>query len=691
MYTRSWQKGHIVKIGSVESYDVPIPDMPPERTMANYDLATKKQYFVYEQLPDSIGHWDRQEQKRFVDEQLHKRKHGEWQLINGQPIYITGKFWYAINYWTPQVGKKMEFRIPQLQVMQHWDMCVRDELCLGQFLIKPRRFGGTELYLAEGYEHVSRVRDHHFGMQNLSGKDAEKDYTRIIRGHAYMKPWFRPINQGSTHPKQGLILSMPSRAITHNSIMRAQDYGMYGKQSTTVKTLDSRITYEATEVGKYDGDILHRYRMGEMGKLQDKKMNPLAQLAIIARCLEKDSGTGILGKMVVETTVEDNKDKSGSPTSLSSLQMSQELWNDSDPNRRNKNGRTASGLYRLYINAIDGAKVDEYGFPQKEFTRKFIQNERESKKREALSSFKRQYPIDLTDVFTPNSSITAFNGDILSTRIRQNSEGLDWKDSAFTDTGELYTNPCVRGNLIWEKQDQKVRWLPNAEGKWIIEQHPQKPCAYKMKGGFKSPANVLDYAIGTDPIDQGEEVESYYKSDAAIAVKRRQDLMLDDPDEEDFNKMTTNRFICSYLHRPDNPTTYYDDLVKTCFYFGAKVFGETNKGKNCMNYFREKGWNNYLAYSTPETAGSKAPTQWQHAVTSLIDQYIEQLEIYIEDYGMSINNELMLQDLLVFNKKNRGRHDLTVAMGFAELADGKLYVQRDSAKVTEIDLQMFKM
>ena len=41
-----------------------------------------------------------------------------------------------------------------------------------------------------------------------------------------------------------------------------------------------------------------------------------------------------------------------------------ELWRDSDPDDRNANGRTKTGLYRLFIPAYEALEgLDEYGNP----------------------------------------------------------------------------------------------------------------------------------------------------------------------------------------------------------------------------------------------------------------------------------------------------------------------------------------
>ena len=67
-------------------------------------------------------------------------------------------------------------------------------------------------------------------------------------------------------------------------------------------------------------------------------------------------GRKIVGKALVGSTV-NPMDKGGS--------QYKDLWEDSDPLTRNKNGRTKTGLYRLFIPAYASLEgfFDKHGYP----------------------------------------------------------------------------------------------------------------------------------------------------------------------------------------------------------------------------------------------------------------------------------------------------------------------------------------
>ena len=687
-------------------WKVPLPDMPLQKKMVNYGLPEEEQKFVREKIPPNLTTLPANEQKEWVKTQFHKRKHGVWYLIKGQPIYFPGKYWMFLNYWHTESGKLPEFRYYQLQYFWFWDMVCRDPNCYGAYFLKPRRAGFTELALFEMWEYASRVRSKFCGMQNLSGDDAKADYLRLVKGHDKMIWFFKPINSGSDRPQNGLRFEMPAEVNTANNVK--SKYGLFSADSDKVNILDSRITYESTQLGKYDGQRLHRYRMGEAGKQKSFRMNPLEQLEIIKPCCSEQMGMVITGKIVVETTIEDYESKTDSQ-SVSSLLIAQELWQQSEQSTTDKNGQTLSGLKGCFFNALDCAQVDEWGFPKRVETESFIRNKLDTLKGKDRIQFARKYPLDVEDAFTPDVDVSLFDAEVIGTRLKQVTNNQDCLGRNKIG-GEAYRNPCVRGNLVWAVKDIKVEFIPNDAGKWIIEQRPIAPNKYVIQDGKKYPASVHAYCSGTDPVDQkATEVVAKHKSMAGIIVKRRYDVMEDGAIEvevegdngekdiiiplENIPQMKTRRYVCSYNHRPDDPEEYYEDLIKTCFYYGCKVLGEKQKGKNCIAYFAARGYYGYLDFASREvnTSTNNPKEPWLPSSDGVVTQYIERLQIMVKKYGMGINNRDVLTNLRYFERSKRTRYDLTVAMGYAELADRQVTIQKTDEEKGKLFIRKFAL
>ena len=106
-----------------------------------------------------------------------------------------------------------------------------------------------------------------------------------------------------------------------------------------------------------------------------------------------------------------------------------DLWRDSDPEERNANGRTRSGLYRLFIPAFESLEgfFDKFGNPVVNDPDKviegldgedvifgaktYLKNERESLKNDPseLNEVTRQFPFTTDEAFRDSIDGSLFN------------------------------------------------------------------------------------------------------------------------------------------------------------------------------------------------------------------------------------------------------------------------------------------
>ena len=139
-----------------------------------------------------------------------------------------------------------------------------------------------------------------------------------------------------------LAFREPSKRITKNN-----------KTTQKGEALNTVINWKNTTNNAYDGEKLHLLYLDEAGKWE-KPTDIRDAWRIQRTCLIV--GRRIVGKAMVGSTV-NPMDKGGKEY--------KDLWKDSDPFGRNANGRTRSGLYRLFIPAYESLEgfFDKYGNP----------------------------------------------------------------------------------------------------------------------------------------------------------------------------------------------------------------------------------------------------------------------------------------------------------------------------------------
>ena len=101
---------------------VPLPKKPHPKLFKNYGIAIKEQKFRREVIPPDLKRWDKVLLDQFVAVMYHKRNNGEWWLIGGKEIYLTGKCWMYLNFWEIEAGGKPTFRQEAFEFFLFWEM-----------------------------------------------------------------------------------------------------------------------------------------------------------------------------------------------------------------------------------------------------------------------------------------------------------------------------------------------------------------------------------------------------------------------------------------------------------------------------------------------------------------------------------------------------------------------------------------
>ena len=139
---------------SVNMYGIEyqLPKQPPAYKMEGCQYSKKEQYFRYTEIPDFFDELEydssgsplwTDEQWRFIMDELVKCRDGHWFLNNGTPIYLTGKYYYFLNYFTLENGEKPQYRDCDRRYYLFLDYCEKSPNILGVIRVKSRREGAT--------------------------------------------------------------------------------------------------------------------------------------------------------------------------------------------------------------------------------------------------------------------------------------------------------------------------------------------------------------------------------------------------------------------------------------------------------------------------------------------------------------------------------------------------------------------
>lgn len=655
----------------VYGYNVQLPICPPDKEIINYGLPIEDQIFRKTFKPKSLNLMSQDEQEKFVEAEYARRKNGVWIFIKGKKYYIPGVFYYFLNYWKLQSGKEVIFRMTDLHFFLMWMHCMRDPLCLGLIDFKCRQIGDTEKVLCIIYEFSTRYNNIKCAMQSINEIHIKKSYKRMVYAHSKMDWFMKPQNKGSDNPEGGLIFQYPP-TINSNEKNKKQ-HRSQGTSSINESELmyeydplDSEIQYGPSEAHHFDGQTWNIWYLDEFGKAD--KMNPIEALGVITPAMISRILDQILGKVIMTSTVEELKNGK-------SLQWATQLWEEADPDKREENGMTANGLYRIFRSALDRAPCDKWGFPkakeerlQIEATLKAFLKRGDFK---GLIAYKRKNPITIEDVFLSAQNESGFHiENLVSRQIQLFSHKI--KKEVF-------------GNLKWKDgiRDSEVIWEPNPMGRWTISLHPSD---HKFENNaqvehieISKPANIYAFAGGVDPYDQKTNIENDKDlSSGGIVVRRRFDANIDGGKFDDKGKPAeggaeweTERVVCDYLYRHQNPNDFYEDVIMTFVYFGTEFLFEKNKGAGLETYVTARGYGLYIQAQPNFTRSKSAENKDLVGITATensVNQSFELLQTESCDYANTIHHSRYLEQFLRTNWKNRGKNDILMAGGWAKVA-----------------------
>lgn len=595
--TKSWKYGYneaidtviISKDGTlgevyrISGINIGLPEPPKDKKeIINSELLPVNQKWKREELPSGINesNWFESRYEKYVNKQFKYRDEGCFIYLNGKLVYITGTYWFFIQWYREESDYPL-LRIIQNELMIFWEACKADERSYGMMYGKNRRFGASALGNTEELEAGTIHENKILGTISKKGNDAKKLFNRLVRAFKRLPPFFKPETDGNSTPKTELVLTEQNRK------------RKAGETVTEGQGLDTIISWHNTEINAMDGEKIFRSLIDECGKWP--KEVPFSEYWYIVKTSHR-IGSNIVGKAFVCSTVNAMK-KGGAEF--------KKVWNDSDATERNQNGQTKSGLYRLFIDAVYCLEgfFDEYGFSITEdpivpikndlgkFTKigadTFLKNELEALKDDPdkYNEFLRQFPRSERDMLRDESSDCSFNLMKLLEQIEHNEYELDDSDSG---------NKLVeRGNFVWKDgiPYAEAVWKPDpVNGRFWIRKDCHPPIelrnrkVQKFKNGIQAfaPVNEDLGCLGVDPFNRSKTSDGR-GSQGGIHL---------------FTKMNTlgfpnNAFILEYIDRPPKIEMFYEDVIMAMVYFSVPILPEMSSDK-FSQYLVDKGFRHFV-------------------------------------------------------------------------------------------------
>lgn len=588
---------HVVLCGDmpeIEPYYVTLPTPPPIEKFKNYGKPPMEQFYVRDKMPDKLLKLNRLERDEafamamkdkecanFISMAWDKRINGEWVLINGKPIYISGLYYFYLNFYMLDIGHPA-FRMNDLKYFWFWDFCVvNNQRVYGMIDLNRRRSGKTFKAGCILLDYVTRNKAAFCGTQSKSDLDAESLFHKAVVSPFRRLPFFfKPIYDKAGKMKKDILFT---------------------DNSGSDDTLESWIDYRSSVDTAYDGEKLHRYFMDECGKMKPPT-DPVKMWDKVKPCLIEDDK--IIAKAILSTTVE-MMEKGG-------LEKYLQLWMDSsrkpDDNKLNELGETITGLIPHFTPAHECFIWDRFGFPISENPIGYQLQDREKQSTAAdierglhklgakeylelkFRSIKdqkkkqdeiRKFPRTVTEAFRSSATHCHFNLGIINDRM---------ENYVFDrDKGK------VRGNFEWKDGvvDSEVVWRPTENGRWLMAYVLDQDKSNQFIGGArKAPALTDKFVIGCDPFKYNITTSNKPSRGAGYCWMYFDQAIDGEKEEKDW---LTADFIGEYLFRPATTDLFAEDMLMWAIYQGCKVNPENNADIISKHFIR-RGYEKYLHF-----------------------------------------------------------------------------------------------
>lgn len=529
-------------------YEVPLKPPSDEKEIIGYNLPKHEQYWRTPEIPN-IKSMNAKSRIAFIERERRRWEEGVYALINGELTYLTGMFYDHLTYMTFKGTRGAEYFDHQRYDFYFRDLTRRDPKCRGRVWMKPRRYGMT---MEEQTEATYSLLEDFSANVFLQSDTPKKVQTTLLD----------PIIQSfAVRPRY----------------MRSDFYKPNGKLLTSELSLKSNLA--PGDDGEKRGDFLLGWLKGFSPMPRAVDGNEVVygvmdeawkwQLASPKETLESNMkvlmGRNRAGIISMLSTMGDSDDF------LRAIIDGCDIIARSDPNIRDINGSTLTGLFKYFVSAIfsfdippDIFETDIFGKVNEDKHLTYIENKinKLDKKSKSYVFEKRRLPLCEADALMSAQMVTYFPKIRINERL-QELRGMPPNNK-----------PYVRGNFK-EKPNGRIYFEADAEnGIWLVAVHPffsetrnvDTRNRFKKKGKHFYPPVNTEYCIGYDSVRYDKaDIQSSHFSRASAIVHKKYDY---------FNSGIVDEKCALLLYRPDDARDADMEVIKACKYYAAPCMHE---------------------------------------------------------------------------------------------------------------------
>ena len=597
------------------------------------------------------------EQEIYAAEERKRCREGFYFLNNGIVTYITGKFYFYLQWWKLEDDIYPEYRDADRRYflfLDHWERIL---WCIGIGRGKKRREGASSQATSNLIYECIFFTNSNCGLVSKTQIDSRDTFTDMVAfGYHQLPVFFKPRQLNRADSVTELVFAAK----------------MVKGKNASAKGNRSKVNYRAPVENAYDRGRCTRILADEGGKWPlDVKFSKF--ISKVSKTLIK--GAKRVGFSECPSTVNEMTKGGGAEF--------KKFWDGANqfkslgkktPNRFVTYFTPAYDNYEGFIDkhgmsVMDAPTDEQYDYLVKKWVvkdpitgetvselseedirlgaKKYIQSRRIGLVGELLEEEIRQNPCTVQEMFEAANTNCAFNSGNINRRIK-----------------ELQENSPIFRNVVFYRNEetQKVHWRDITENEknfhWRIRSFPKdgQTNLVKFDGRTRLPNNVQDGCITVDSYSNSQGGRKY-GSKAAAWIGRRYDIL--DPDN-------TGRPIGLLYGRPQEKDMLHNQVLLAAEYYGYYAYYE-HTSDDYWGYFRDRGKMGYLGkypLSLIDPIKRKEDVDRHRGTPITPFSLTKQLDngiSFFENHCEWIDYIELLENALIFDPYDRTSYDMVVS------------------------------
>lgn len=678
---------------NIYGVDILLPEAPPSEEIYGHEFAKEEQLWRRIELPDFFEtvSYNKEgdliltpQQKEFADKEVKKCRQGFWFYSHGKPTWITGKYYFFLQWWKLEDDIYADYRDADRRwylYLNHWENI---KWCLGVVRGKHRRAGASSQACANLMYECIFYQNSKCGLISKSKDDSRDTFTDMVAfGYKKLPAFLQPKQLNSKDSVSEFVFAQKSSAIKEgvtNVIQNNQ-----GNQS--------KINYRAPVLNAYDRGKISRILLDEFGKLE--KDVPASKLfSIIKETLVK--GIKRVGFCEMPSTVNELTKSGGAEYKI--------IWDNAKKLKRN--GRvTVNGLKTYFNAAYDGLEgfIDKYGrsvisAPDEETydwlvkkwvkydedtgeltsevseediklgAKEYLITTRDGLEGDLLEEQIRKYPFDEDEMFMYAGTGCEFN----AVNIKKQLQELDINPVFLRQVRLPKVVETKKSDVLGakEKVHKSVSFMDDEKGGWLLFEKPIFENNFKDNGGRLEPLNTHLYQIG---VDTTKDDFALHGSKPTICVLKKS-LIIE-------GEETGLKPVALYIDKTRLDVHFDDEVLKACMWYGCTANYEIDARTDFYKYFWKEGANKMLEW-TPKFAQDPikfTPAKYKPGTQSAdpyqLSAQLQGAKMYVDGTNPEVYNghvhrivfPTLLNQLLKYDHSNRTPSDQVISLMMALL------------------------